>query len=134
MFSSIKNSPFLFSKLNFDFENVVTLQEMFLMKFSLTEEPKNEELKPFDLNVRNYLVPPLFLSQPNLPNSVNILIMVTSAPKNYQARNDINRARVYWTSVKEKVIYFLENLKVVKIHKLVQLLQISYEAGSGITT
>ena len=46
----------------------------------------------------------------------------------------INRARVYWTSVKEKVIYFLENLKVVKIRKLVQLLQISYEAGSGITT
>ena len=64
---------------------------MFLIKFSFTEEPKNEELKPFDLNVHNYLVPPLFLSQPKLPDSVNILIMVTSAPKNYQARNDIRR-------------------------------------------
>ena len=64
------------------------------LNFYTTNHPEittNEEpdLKPFDLNVKNYLVPPLFLTKPDLPRSVDILIMVTSAPKNIQARNEI---------------------------------------------
>lgn len=83
------------------FKCVVILSSCLLLKITLfttsvnhnqrTKEEPNQELKPFDLSVQNYLVQPLFLSQPKLPNSVNILIMVTSAPKNNQARNDIRR-------------------------------------------
>ena len=77
------------------FKCVVLLATCLLLKTSFYNEVEisansfHEPPKPFDLNVQSYLVPPLFLNQPKLPNKVDILIMVTTAPNNYQARIDI---------------------------------------------
>ena len=78
------------------FKCVVIIATCLILKTSLlkneveiSDKSFNEPPKPFDLNVQSYLVPPLFLTKPKLPSKVDILVMVTTAPNNYQARKDI---------------------------------------------